>query len=188
MKDMIVKLKEEGKTVVMCSHLLADVQDVCDRIAILDGGELKVFGKVQDLLKDQGVTQIKTSRLAGGRHKRGGGRPGQTWRQSAGSRSSDDQRSKICSSGRCARARRGPDRDMSPRRREKPAASLRRLLQTGRDDFIACRFLLPILRVVYVAEFQSRAVRRCRGFDPLGGRYAGRPGGGVRDDAVHFGV
>ena len=44
MKDMIVKLKEEGKTVVMCSHLLADVQDVCDRIAILYGGELKVFG------------------------------------------------------------------------------------------------------------------------------------------------
>ena len=63
MKDMIVKLKEEGKTVVMCSHLLADVQDVCDRIAILDGGELKVFGKVQDLLKDQGVTQIKSSHL-----------------------------------------------------------------------------------------------------------------------------
>jgi ABC-2 type transport system ATP-binding protein len=63
MKDMIVKLKEEGKTVVMCSHLLADVQDVCDRIAILDGGELKVLGKVQELLKDQGVTQIKTSHL-----------------------------------------------------------------------------------------------------------------------------
>jgi ABC-2 type transport system ATP-binding protein len=64
MKDLIVKLKEEGKTVVMCSHLLADVQDVCDRIAILDGGELKVFGNVQDLLKDQGITQIKTSRLS----------------------------------------------------------------------------------------------------------------------------
>jgi ABC-2 type transport system ATP-binding protein len=63
MKDLIVKLRDEGKTVVMCSHLLADVQDVCDRIAILDGGELKVLGRVQDLLKDQGVTQIKTSRL-----------------------------------------------------------------------------------------------------------------------------
>lgn len=63
MKDMIIKLKGEGKTVVMCSHLLADVQDVCDRIAILHDGELKVLGKVQDLLKDQGVTQIKTSRL-----------------------------------------------------------------------------------------------------------------------------
>jgi ABC-2 type transport system ATP-binding protein len=64
MKDLIQKLKDEGKTVVMCSHLLADVQDVCDRIAILDRGELKVLGKVQDLLKDHGVTQIKTSRLS----------------------------------------------------------------------------------------------------------------------------
>lgn len=62
-KDLILKLKSQGKTVVMCSHLLADVQDVCDRIAILDGGELKVLGKVNELLKDQGVTQIKTSRL-----------------------------------------------------------------------------------------------------------------------------
>jgi len=63
MKDLIIGLKERGKTVVMCSHLLADVQDVCDRIAILDGGELKVFGRVQDLLKDQGVTQIRASKL-----------------------------------------------------------------------------------------------------------------------------
>ena len=64
MKDLTVDLKAKGKTVVMCSHLLADVQDVCDRIAILDGGELKVFGRVQDLLKDQGVTQIKTTGLS----------------------------------------------------------------------------------------------------------------------------
>ena len=30
MKDLILKLRDEGKTVLMCSHLLADVQDVCD--------------------------------------------------------------------------------------------------------------------------------------------------------------
>ena len=63
MKDMILKLKKEGKTVVMCSHLLADVQDVCDRIAILYGGELKVMGQVDQLLQDQGETQLLTSRL-----------------------------------------------------------------------------------------------------------------------------
>jgi ABC-2 type transport system ATP-binding protein len=40
MKDMILRLRDEGTTVVMCSHLLADVQDVCDRIAILHQGEL----------------------------------------------------------------------------------------------------------------------------------------------------
>ena len=41
MKDLIVRLRDQGKTILMCSHLLADVQDVCDRIAILHQGELK---------------------------------------------------------------------------------------------------------------------------------------------------
>jgi len=63
MKDLIVKLRDEGKTVVMCSHLLSDVQDVCDRIAILYGGELKVMGRVDQLLKEQDETQLLTSRL-----------------------------------------------------------------------------------------------------------------------------
>ena len=63
MKDLILKLKEQGKTVVMCSHLLADVQDVCDRIAILYAGELKVAGRVEELLKSQGETQLVTSQL-----------------------------------------------------------------------------------------------------------------------------
>ena len=44
MKDLIIRLRSEGKTVLMCSHLLADVQDVCDRIAILHEGELKELG------------------------------------------------------------------------------------------------------------------------------------------------
>jgi len=64
MKRMILELKAQGKTVLMCSHLLADVQDVCDRIAILYGGELKVMGRVEDLLKEQDETQILTSRLS----------------------------------------------------------------------------------------------------------------------------
>ena len=63
MKDLILELKQRGKTVVMCSHLLADVQDVCDRIAILYGGELKVEGRVDALLKSQGETQLVTSQL-----------------------------------------------------------------------------------------------------------------------------
>lgn len=58
MKEMIRKLRDEGKTVVMCSHLLADVQDICDRIAILYRGELKVIGSVDELLKASTETQI----------------------------------------------------------------------------------------------------------------------------------
>jgi ABC-2 type transport system ATP-binding protein len=48
----------------MSSHLLADVQDVCDRIAILYAGELKVLGHVQDLLQSTEETQLRTGRLS----------------------------------------------------------------------------------------------------------------------------
>ncbi len=64
MKDLILKLKEDGKTVVLCSHLLADVQDVCDRIAILYQGELKELGRVESLLKQQDITQIQSTKLS----------------------------------------------------------------------------------------------------------------------------
>jgi ABC-2 type transport system ATP-binding protein len=64
MKDLIISLREKGKTVVICSHLLPDVQDVCDRIAILYSGELKVLGRFSDLLKSQGETQLVTSQLS----------------------------------------------------------------------------------------------------------------------------
>lgn len=64
MKDLILRLKEEGKTVLLCSHLLADVQDVCDRIAILYNGEMKELGRVDSLLKVRDVTEIRTSTLS----------------------------------------------------------------------------------------------------------------------------
>jgi ABC-2 type transport system ATP-binding protein len=63
MKDLILQLKSRGKTVLMCSHLLADVQDVCDRIAILHQGELKELGRVDTLLKVRDVTQIRAAGL-----------------------------------------------------------------------------------------------------------------------------
>ncbi|HVX11872.1 MAG TPA: ABC transporter ATP-binding protein [Pirellulales bacterium] len=64
MKDLIIDLREKGKTVLMCSHLLADVQDVCDRIAILHQGELKELGRVDSLLKIRDVTEIRASGLS----------------------------------------------------------------------------------------------------------------------------
>src|SRR5690606_25857232 len=63
MKDWILELRDQGKTIVMCSHLLADVQDVCDRIAILHQGELKELGRVDDLLKVKDATQINARGL-----------------------------------------------------------------------------------------------------------------------------
>ena len=58
MKDLILALRDQGKTVLLCSHQLADVQDVCDRVAILHQGELKELGRVTDLLKVQDITEI----------------------------------------------------------------------------------------------------------------------------------
>lgn len=63
-KDLILQLKESGKTVLMCSHLLADVQDVCDRIAILHQGELKELGRVADLVRIREVTEIRARNLS----------------------------------------------------------------------------------------------------------------------------
>ncbi|MBI3838201.1 MAG: ABC transporter ATP-binding protein [Planctomycetia bacterium] len=64
MKDLILRLKSQGKTVLMSSHLLADVQDVCDRIAILHQGELKELGRVDTLLKVRGETEIRAAGLS----------------------------------------------------------------------------------------------------------------------------
>ncbi len=59
MKDLILSLKAQGKTVLLCSHLLADVQDVCDRITILFRGKMQTIGQVKDLLQVKGITQIE---------------------------------------------------------------------------------------------------------------------------------
>ncbi|MGL6194645.1 MAG: ABC transporter ATP-binding protein [Thermoguttaceae bacterium] len=64
MKDLILELKSQGKTVIMSSHLLADVQDVCDRIGILHQGELKELGRVEDLLKVGDQTEIRVTGLS----------------------------------------------------------------------------------------------------------------------------
>jgi ABC-2 type transport system ATP-binding protein len=61
MKDLILKLRDQGKTVVMCSHQLDDVEDVCDRIGILHQGELKELGRVGDLLKVRDETEIRVA-------------------------------------------------------------------------------------------------------------------------------
>src|SRR5205823_10101333 len=63
MKDLIVSLKNQGKTVLLCSHLLADVQDVCDRITILFRGRMMELGYVRDLLQVKDVTQIQATGL-----------------------------------------------------------------------------------------------------------------------------
>jgi ABC-2 type transport system ATP-binding protein len=59
MKDLIIDLRKQGKTVLMCSHRLEDVQDICDRIAILYDGELQEFGRVSTLLEDAQRVELR---------------------------------------------------------------------------------------------------------------------------------
>ena len=62
-KEVIKTLGARGKTVLLCSHLLADVEDVCDRVAIMYGGRRQAMGTVAELLKRRDVTQITARRL-----------------------------------------------------------------------------------------------------------------------------
>ena len=64
MKDLIVSIKQQGKTVLLCSHLLADVQDVCDRITILFRGKMQTLGAVRDLLQVKDITQVQATGLS----------------------------------------------------------------------------------------------------------------------------
>ena len=63
-KDLILQLAKRGKTILLCSHLLADVEDVCDRIAILYGGRVQAQGKVKDLLQQTDKRQITTGPIS----------------------------------------------------------------------------------------------------------------------------
>ncbi len=48
-RDLIAALRQEGKTVFMCSHILSDIEVLCDRVAILKGGRLAQVGYLEEL-------------------------------------------------------------------------------------------------------------------------------------------
>lgn len=62
-KDLIRTLAQRGKTVLLSSHLLADVEDVCDRVCILYGGQMRQLGDIDSLLARSGLTQFTTDQL-----------------------------------------------------------------------------------------------------------------------------
>ena len=64
MKDLFLQLAKRGKTILLCSHLLADVEDVCDRIGILYGGRMQVEGEVKSLLQHSEEKQIHTGPIS----------------------------------------------------------------------------------------------------------------------------
>lgn len=62
-KDLVRSLSEAGKSVLMTSHLLADVEDVCDRVAILHAGEVRAEGRLEDLLRRRATVRFEVDGL-----------------------------------------------------------------------------------------------------------------------------
>ena len=63
-KDLIMELKKRGKTVLITSHLLSDVEDICDRVVILYGGQVRAQGSLNELLTVSDSTRIVTPELS----------------------------------------------------------------------------------------------------------------------------
>jgi ABC-2 type transport system ATP-binding protein len=65
-KDLMLALAQRGKTVLLCTHLLADVEDVCDRIAILYNGRLRACGRIDEVLRrrDGGEPGAEPARMS----------------------------------------------------------------------------------------------------------------------------
>ena len=63
-KDLILTLAERGKTVILSSHLLSDVEDVCDRAMILYGGKVQAIGTMKELLSNRNATRITSPALS----------------------------------------------------------------------------------------------------------------------------
>jgi ABC-2 type transport system ATP-binding protein len=57
-RDLILQLKARGKTILLCSHLLSQVQEICDRVGILARGRLVREGRVEDLLAVRDRTEV----------------------------------------------------------------------------------------------------------------------------------
>lgn len=62
-KDLILALRDRGKSILLSSHLLADVEDVCDRMAFLYGGKVHRVGTVDELLTVSGNQVLETDVL-----------------------------------------------------------------------------------------------------------------------------
>jgi ABC-2 type transport system ATP-binding protein len=64
MRDLMRRLKAEGHTVLVSSHVLHEIEQICDRIAILNRGRVVVQGRVDDLLGAGDAIQVRVEPLS----------------------------------------------------------------------------------------------------------------------------
>lgn len=63
-KDLVISARKEGRTVFLCSHILSDMEELCDRVAVLNGGKIVFTGAPADLLEQSGVTHLERAFLS----------------------------------------------------------------------------------------------------------------------------
>jgi ABC-2 type transport system ATP-binding protein len=63
-KDLILTMARRGKTVILSSHLLSDVEDVCDRVVVYYGGRIQAMGTLKELLAKPDAIRITTPPLS----------------------------------------------------------------------------------------------------------------------------
>jgi ABC-2 type transport system ATP-binding protein len=61
--QIILRLKKDGKTIFLCSHLLAQVEEICDRVAIMNKGKIVTEGAVDDLLMEEDKVHLEVSEI-----------------------------------------------------------------------------------------------------------------------------
>jgi ABC-2 type transport system ATP-binding protein len=60
-RDLLVRMRGEGRTVIVNSHILSEIELVCDEIAVLNGGRVVHRGSVEDLVRHEGEWELLVS-------------------------------------------------------------------------------------------------------------------------------
>lgn len=58
-RDLILELRDQGKTVFFSTHIVSDVEMICDRVGILAKGKMLAFGRIEDLVSDRVVRSVE---------------------------------------------------------------------------------------------------------------------------------
>jgi len=64
LKRELLALRDRGRTLFLTSHLLADVEQLCDRMAVLHAGSLRFVGAPSELLAQHGTSDMESAFLA----------------------------------------------------------------------------------------------------------------------------
>ncbi|NUP99051.1 MAG: ABC transporter ATP-binding protein [Armatimonadetes bacterium] len=63
-RDVVIRMKAEGKTVFLCSHFLTEIENLCNRVILLDRGRTLRYGALEELLSEPGKMRITASGLS----------------------------------------------------------------------------------------------------------------------------